>query len=130
MEPADAGEQSQNLVGDIISFRTTLLNICRDCFNDNSEIKSSVNLHLQKLLSQVQNFPKFLADYIDHFMIKYGKETDSSTTTDEIEEIFNIINLTAERDAFLHYYEIALKNRLLSQSTIDYQISTYFCKEF
>jgi Cullin family len=54
-----------------------------------------------------------LAEYVDAFIIKNGKASDDSMN-EEIDKIFDLIKLTAERDIFIYYYEIALKGRLLS----------------
>lgn len=75
-----------------------------------------MDLQLQKLYAGIEDFPKYLADYIDGFVSKQGKQQGMGNE-DEVSEIFDVLNLTAQRDAFLHFYEIALKNRLLGKET-------------
>ena len=125
-EIKDTGSESHHQIKELIDCRTHMLEICRDCFNSNNEIKSSICLQLQKLFAQIDDFPKYLADFIDQFITKYGKERTSDTGFEEIEEIFEIINLTAQRDALLHFYEITLKNRLLGKETFFEDIEKHF----
>lgn len=84
-------------------------------------------LQLQKLLAEIRDFPRYLADYIDGFIVKMGRDNNNDGSAPrEIDEIFEIINLTAERDAFLYYYEIALKNRLLAHTSFLEEIEKDF----
>lgn len=123
-EPEQDAEEASHLIKQLIDFRTSILVICKDCFNDNQEIRISVMLQLQKLLAEITDFPRYLAEYIDGFIVKMGR--DNNNDPREIDEVFEIINLTAERDAFLYYYEIALKNRLLAHTSFLEEIEKDF----
>jgi len=125
-EVKDAGEQSSHLIAELIKFRSHLEDLVRDCFGNNAEIKTSISLQLQKLYATIDEFPKYLADYIDGFISKQGKQQGQGDFNEQVEEIFDVINLTAQRDAFLHFYEIALKNRLLGKDTFFEDIEKNF----
>lgn len=140
--PEDAGDQKEGKEGkageakdtdsqqieDIITLKQEIMKICNDCFKKNKAIINSAKLELQRAFAKVDDFPKKLAGYIDTYILKNGKNLENEDVVHQIEEIFDIISLTTERDKFLYFYEQALKSRLLSISNYNEGIENAFLK--
>jgi hypothetical protein len=58
-------EDPNKLIEQIIEFRAKLMKIASECFNKNKEITNNVNLKMRRELSLINNFPEFLAGYVD-----------------------------------------------------------------
>lgn len=84
------------------------MKILNECFKKNKAIINSARLEMQRAFGKVDDFPKKLATYVDNFMLKNGKNLDNEDVVAQVNEIFDIITLTTERDKFLYYYEQAL----------------------
>ena len=112
----DEGEKADPIkfIDKLSNFRKSTLDICGNCFKSNKSIIGSVKLELQSEFSKIDNYPQMLAGYMDNFIVKRGKDQESLEVEEQIENIFEMVNLTAERVAFLHFYEQTLKSRLLS----------------
>ena len=91
------------------------MKILNECFKKNKAIINSARLEMQRAFARVEEFPKKLATYVDNFMLKNGKNLDNEDVLLQINEIFDIITLTTERDKFLYYYEQALSKPSLTQ---------------
>lgn len=117
MDQDAANASPSGEVEDIIEFKQEVVNTCNDCFKKNKAIINSARLEMQRAFAKVDDFPKKLAAYVDDFMLKNGKNLDNEEIIQHINEIFDIIALTTERDKFLYYYEQALSNPLLSRKS-------------
>ena len=117
MDQDAANASPSGEVEDIIEFKQEVVNTCNDCFKKNKAIINSSRLEMQRAFAKVDDFPKKLAAYVDDFMLKNGKNLDNEEIIQHINEIFDIIALTTERDKFLYYYEQALSNPLLSRKS-------------
>jgi len=98
----------------LIDYRDEMFKICDYCFESNKSISDSTFLVLQSEFSKVKNYPKMLADFIDNFIVLNGKNLESDDTQKGIESIFKMINLTAERVDFLHFYEQTLSKIMVT----------------
>lgn len=87
-----------------------IMRICEDCFKKNKAIINSSRLELQRAFAKVDEYPRKLAIYIDAFVLKNGKDLDNNDVMSQIEELFDMVALTTERDKFLYYYEQALSS--------------------
>lgn len=124
-----AGEEGEDKqIEDIISLKQEILKICEESFNKNKGIINSSKLEMQRAFAKIDDFPQKLAAHIDSFMLKSGKNLENEEVANQINEIFDIISLTIERDKFLYYYEQTLKSRLLSISNYNEGIENEFLK--
>jgi Cullin family len=126
----DEGENEDEikLIEKLSQFRKSMIDICNDCFQGNKQIIGSVKLELQSEFSRVTDFPKMLAGYMDDFIVKNGKNQESEEVQEQTNNIFEMVNLTAERVNLLHYYEQTLKSRLLSVSNYYESMENEFLK--
>jgi len=85
-----------------------ILRICETSFKKNKAIINSSRLELQRAFAKVDEYPRKLAIYIDAFILKNGKDLDNLDVTNQINDLFDMVSLTTERDKFLYYYEQAL----------------------
>lgn len=108
MDQPEGNGSPSGEIEDIIEFKQDVVNICNDCFKKNKAIINSARLEMQRAFAKVEEFPKKLATYVDNFILKNGKNIDNEEIIQHINEIFDIIALTTERDKFLYYYEQAL----------------------
>lgn len=104
----EGGQNQSTEIEEYIEYKQEVANICNECFKKNKAIINSSRLEMQRALAKVNEFPKKLANYVDNFMLKNGKNIDNEDVLQQINEIFDIISLTTERDKFLYYYEQAL----------------------
>ena len=100
-----------------------------ECMNKDKDLATTLDLKLQKEFSMINDFPKLLAEYVDHFILKSGKAADYEQVLQDADKIFELVRLTAERDVFIYYYEIGLKGRLLSVSHYYEDLENEFLKK-
>lgn len=99
-------------IEEIMKVKREILRICEVCFKKNKAIINSSRLELQRAFAKVDEYPRKLAIYIDAFILKNGKDLDNSEVTNQINDLFDMVALTTERDKFLYYYEQALSKEL------------------
>jgi hypothetical protein len=124
----DEDKDSNKLINGIIEFKAHVTNLWSQTLYKNKVIEDNIAMKMRRELSQIQNFPQHLAGFVDQFIVKNGKEGDSVENQRQIENIFNIIDLTAERDIFLYYFEATLKDRLLSVNNHYEDVENEFVK--
>ena len=112
-QEANNASSETKQIEDIMEFKQHVMTICNQCFQKNKAIINSSRLELQRSFSKVDEFPKKLAIFIDIFILKNGKNIENEDVIKELNEIFDMISLTTERDRFLYYYEQALSKHTL-----------------
>ncbi len=95
-------------IDEIMKVKKDILRICETSFKKNKAIINSSRLELQRAFAKVDEYPRKLAIYIDAFILKNGKDLDNLDVTNQINDLFDMVSLTTERDKFLYYYEQAL----------------------
>lgn len=101
-------DNTKQQIENIILFKQEILKLCNDCCKKNKAIINSVRLELQRSFANVDDFPNKLAAYVDAFILENGKNMESDEIQQKINEIFDMISLTTERDKFLFHYESGL----------------------
>lgn len=129
----DFSEQGENadkikFFEKLSNFRKTIMDICKYCFDSNREIVTSVLMQLNSEILGVEDFPKLLATHIDDFIVKNGKNLDSDPVQEQITDLFEMVDLTADRYSLLYYYEQALKRRLFSFNNYNESMENEFLK--
>lgn len=95
-------------IEDLVKIREEILNICHDLLSSNKQIIDTCKLELQREFSKIEDFPKYLANYMDKFIVKNGKNQDDEVKNFIISllkeklEIFSIWSNSPQKEMFFY----------------------------
>ena len=69
-----------DFIEDLIKIRKDIFDICDNLLSSNKQMIEACRLELQREFSKIDDFPKYLANYMDRFIIKNGKNQDDEVT--------------------------------------------------